>query len=759
MKSKTHRRELDASALENSELAELRKRVATLEKRERTREQVRGVLTRIASLAEEDPSPIVEIELNGADAADAYVTYRNRAARDLYPNLDALGINHPLLSNLHSLTMDVNAEIGDSITREIEVDDLTYTQRIIVTLDEQRINRVITVYSMDVTAERAAQSGLKAATREAELLAEENALLAEVGRIITSSLEIDDVYDGFARAVRRLIPFDRIAISLIDMDAQIFWNEYVFGVEAPGREKGLRIPLLGTMLGAAIEERDAVIFQGDLIALRRQYPMMVRSGLKSVIATPILFANDVLGVLHMRSLDADAYSEHHRDLIRKVSDQIAPAIANSQLYAQHTASEEEAKKLAGQNAVIAEIGRIISSSLEIEEVYSGFAEQTRSLVPFDRISINLIHAETEKFVIADVVGAHVDGRTVGNTAPLAGTFTNEVRSKRRAVVFHPKSVEHALATYPGLLPEMNTGLKSFLSVPLTYKGEVIGVLNFRSFVPDAYDATDLQVAELISAQIAGAIANSQMHAATIEADIALQQKAEELERSNAELEQFAYIASHDLQEPLRVIAGYVNLLEERYTSQLDREAHEFIAFAVDAVHRMRTLITDILSYSTVDSKGNPFELTDCNKALEEATADLEIAIAESGAKIHSDSLPTVMGDPVQISHLLENLISNAIKFRKDDEIPKIRVSCNRADDDWRFSVADNGIGIRPRYQDRIFGMFKRAHKRSKYAGTGIGLALCLKIVERHGGRIWVDSEANEGSTFYFTIPTTQEAVR
>ena len=172
---------------------------------------------------------------------------------------------------------------------------------------------------------------------------------------------------------------------------------------------------------------------------------------------------------------------------------------------------------------------------------------------------------------------------------------------------------------------------------------------------------------------------------------------------------------------------------------------------------MRALIRRaLLQYSRVETHGNPFENMDCNRALSEAIADLEVSISESDAEITTEPLPSVVGDQIQITHVFENLISNAIKFRKDDCLPRIHISSSRAEDSWQISVADNGTGIRPRYQERIFGMFKRAHKRSKYPGTGIGLALCQKIVERHGGRIWVESEINQGSTFHFTIPTIKE---
>ena len=236
-----------------------------------------------------------------------------------------------------------------------------------------------------------------------------------------------------------------------------------------------------------------------------------------------------------------------------------------------------------------------------------------------------------------------------------------------------------------------------------------------------------------------------------EAEEALARRTEELARSNTELEQFAYIASHDLQEPLRMVAGYVQLLARRYQGKLDSDADEFIAFAVDGATRMQALIDDLLDYSRVGTRAKKFEPTDCEAALDGALSDLERAVEETGAVVTRDPLPRVMADGVQLGRVFQNLIGNAIKFR-GDEPPRIHVSAEEQENEWRFAVRDNGIGIKPRYHDRIFAVFSRLHGRSAYPGTGMGLAICKRIVERHGGRIRVESELGKGSTFYFTMP-------
>jgi len=235
-----------------------------------------------------------------------------------------------------------------------------------------------------------------------------------------------------------------------------------------------------------------------------------------------------------------------------------------------------------------------------------------------------------------------------------------------------------------------------------------------------------------------------------QAEAKLEQTMAELERSNSELEQFASIASHDLQQPLRVVTGYLQRLSRRYKGKLDADADECIAYALDGANRMRTLINDLLEYSRVGSHSKNFKPTDCEAVLSRTLTYLQLAIEESSAAVTHDPLPTVMGDDLQLCQVFQNLIGNAIKFCRVQP-PHIHVSAEQNGNYWVFSVCDNGIGIDPQYTDSIFEIFKRLHSSVEYPGTGIGLAICKKIVERHGGRIWVESEPGNGSTFYFTI--------
>jgi signal transduction histidine kinase len=230
----------------------------------------------------------------------------------------------------------------------------------------------------------------------------------------------------------------------------------------------------------------------------------------------------------------------------------------------------------------------------------------------------------------------------------------------------------------------------------------------------------------------------------------------ELARSNKELEQFAYVASHDLQEPLRMVSSYTQLLEQRYRGKLDSDAHEFINYAVDGARRMHRLINDLLEFSRVSTRGKSLELVDANDVLGAVRANLGAAIEDAGALVTNEELPTVMVDPTQLGQLLQNLIGNAIKFH-GPEPPRVHIAAREQEREWVFAVKDNGIGIEPEYFARIFVIFQRLHVAAEYPGTGIGLAVCKRIVERHGGRIWVESESGRGAQFFFTVPKSNGA--
>jgi len=310
-------------------------------------------------------------------------------------------------------------------------------------------------------------------------------------------------------------------------------------------------------------------------------------------------------------------------------------------------------------------------------------------------------------------------------------------------------------------PEGHIEIARHISLPVIHQGEVVGLIQVANKESD-YTHEDVALLETIGSVIApvldASLKRERQGAARQRAEASRARRAQELERSNRELEQFAYVASHDLQEPLRMVSSYTQLIARRYRGQLDADADEFIAFAVDGANHMQQLINDLLAYSRVSTRGQPFAATDCHAVLGQVRANLSAAIQESGALVTNDELPTVMADEAQLVQLFQNLIGNAIKFHTPGEPPRVHISAKKTSEVfetsevWTFAVRDNGIGIDPQYHERIFVIFQRLHAREEYPGTGIGLAICQRIVERHDGRMWVESELGEGATFYFTLP-------
>jgi PAS domain S-box-containing protein len=342
-----------------------------------------------------------------------------------------------------------------------------------------------------------------------------------------------------------------------------------------------------------------------------------------------------------------------------------------------------------------------------------------------------------------------------------GYTPNELVGRQFEEIVHPDDAKKAKTRF--VFRERRIGERAIRDLEvrlLTKRGEVrdhaARWVNVAVTVRGFWDVPDDQINEPQKTYL-GTLGVARDITERKRAEQKLKQTMAELARSNRELEQFAYVASHDLQEPLRMVASYVQLLARRYQGRLDADADEFIAYAVDGATRMQALINDLLAYSRVGTRGRPFEPTDCEAILDQALANLQVAIEESGAVVTHDPLPTVMADGTQLVQLFQNLIGNAVKFR-GEQPPRIHISAqktsevSKTSEVWAFSVRDNGIGIDPEYHERIFMIFQRLHSREEYEGTGIGLAVCRKIVERHGGRIWVESQPGKGSTFYFTIP-------
>ncbi len=300
------------------------------------------------------------------------------------------------------------------------------------------------------------------------------------------------------------------------------------------------------------------------------------------------------------------------------------------------------------------------------------------------------------------------------------------------------------------------GLASLAVIPIRYREQTLGVIHLADPRRSMASPAKVEFIEAMSPLIGEAIhrfdAEAELRKYRGHLEELVAQRTEELARSNRDLEQFAYVASHDLQEPLRMVAGYLQLLADRYRGQLDEKAERYIGYAVDGAERMSKLIRDLLAFSRVNTRGDELRAVMAEDALCSAMKNLGSAMRESGASVAHDPLPAVRADSTQLAQLFQNLVGNAIKFRSQDRSLRVHVSAEAEGDEWIFRVRDNGIGFDQQYEEKMFLIFQRLHGRGQYPGTGIGLAICKRIVERHGGRIWASGDPGQGSTFFFTIP-------
>jgi PAS domain S-box-containing protein len=401
-----------------------------------------------------------------------------------------------------------------------------------------------------------------------------------------------------------------------------------------------------------------------------------------------------------------------------------------------------------RSQLFAEISLKIRQSLQLDEILQTAVAEVQKIFQADRILVLQLDAEGKGKVVKETVAPGWSS-TMDLKVQDECFNASYLQKHRQGRTYTIEDVSTA-GLEPCLVKFLNhLNVQSKLVMPILLKEQFWGLLiAHQCDRPRRWTQPEIDLMQQLADQIGIALAQAQMlEQATLQ--------SQELSRSNADLEQFAYVASHDLQEPLRMVASYLQLLERRYRGKLDDTADEFIDYAVDGATRMQTLINDLLNYSRVDSRGKSFVLTPCSAILDRAIANLRTAIEATGATITYVPLPEIMADATQLTQLFQNLIGNALRFCSDQP-PKIHIGAQRQADAWLFSVQDNGIGIDSEYADRIFLIFQRLHSRGEYPGTGIGLAICKKIVERHGGNIWVESQLGKGSTFYFTIPDRGE---
>ena len=470
------------------------------------------------------------------------------------------------------------------------------------------------------------------------------------------------------------------------------------------------------------------------------YPLVVEGRLVGVAAT---FARRPLDEDALHALEAIANSVAI-GIERKKTEQ-----AREELLAREKAARHEAE-------ILNHLGNLAFAELDLEKLVQAVTDAATELTTaqFGVFRYNAVADRSESNVLYAISGVARDAFNGfpprGTAADLAASFGRSAGIVRYEDI---RTDPHYDENAPFFAIPEGLAVRSYLAGPVVSRsGEVIGGLFFGHESPGVFTKAHERIVGRVSTQAAIAIDNARLYQAAELARVQAQSASRDLERSNTDLERFAFVASHDLQEPLRMVTSFSQLLARRYRGQLDKQADEYLEYIQTGTKRMAALIEDLLSYSQIvhsTEKGVP---VDCSVVLDKVLESCRVIVEENGAIVTRDPLPTVDGDEGQISQLFHNLLTNALKYRKREVAPEVHISARRMANEWIFSFRDNGIGIAEEHLQQIFVIFKRLHKKTEYPGTGIGLALCQRIIEGQAGRIWVESKPGVGSTFYFTWP-------
>lgn len=565
---------------------------------------------------------------------------------------------------------------------------------------------------------------------------------ADVSKQLSSILDIDLLLQEIVTLVQNRFHLYHVHVYLLDEENQLLYMHVGSGeVGKKLRENHHAISLhaINSLVAKAARSGETVLVD-DVSEEPSFLPNPLLPDTLSEIAIPLVLGAKVLGVLDVQDDESHRFDQVDVDTFNTFSGHIASAIQNAYLFAEQKEAEKALRLYASRLQSLHEIDRAILTAESPENIAKTAVQQLKSIISYDRASVAIFDFETQKTRLF-TTDAYDKNNPININYDI-NTIATALEKANREPIYG--NVDSFSSDVPIIQNLKEQGIQSILIYPLRYRDDLIGAINLASHQKNAFHPNDISLVDEIAAPLAIAIQQAWLYDK-------IRQHAKALEARNEELEQFAYVASHDLQEPLRIVISYVQLLARQYEGKLDEDADIFIHYTIDAAMRMRNLISDLLSYSRLDSRGKSFTDTDLNKVLEDVLLDLSLTIEENEAVITYDPFPIVEADAIQMSQVLLNLISNALKFRTENP-PHIHLGVSRQPDHWLFSVQDNGIGIEPQYTERIFAIFQRLHTMEEYPGTGIGLAICKKIIERHHGQIWVESALGQGTTFFFTLP-------
>ncbi|HET6569329.1 MAG TPA: GAF domain-containing protein [Rhodothermales bacterium] len=647
----------------------------------------------------------------------------------------------------------------------------------------------ISIIFRDITAQKQAEEAIREQARELAVINRVNATLA-------AELDLERLVQSVTDAGTELTEaqFGAFFYNVVDRDGESYMLYTISGVP---REAFSKFPMpRNTPVFHATFSGEGVVRSDDIKKDPRYGKWAPHYGMppghlpvSSYLAVPVVArSGEVIGGLFFGHEEAGVFTERAERIVQGIADQAAIAIENARLYQSAQAEIRERELAETRMRLLARASALLGSSLDYETTLRHVGQ---FIVP-DLADWYSIHLLTESGAVERVTVAHVDpakvkwAQELGERYPVdlnASSGTGHViRTGQPAYI--PEITEEMIAALEIQDEEMlrvvrQLNLRSIITVPLKGRERTLGALSLIWSDTDRhYTKEDLQFAEELAARTALAIENAQLYgeARTAEAHLrALNEELEarvlertqELEGRNRELQDFAYVASHDLQEPLRKVHSFADLLKDEYGDRLDEDGQMFLQRIQNATLRMSGLIRDLLQYSRVSTNSQNFENVDLNVVVLDVLSDLEVRIKDVNGKVLVQQLPEVEADPVQMRQLFQNLIANALKFHKPEVPPVVKVTASgyetnledsMAGPGCRLEVADNGIGFDPKYADRIFQPFQRLHTRDVYTGTGVGLAICKRIVERHNGSIDVDSSPGEGTTFTITLPCQQKAV-